>query len=139
MKLNLKLSLGLAVLALALVPGMGVADGVDYHPQGPKYHPEHPTHPPTSGPSPKGHAYGFYCKGFSKKHVKGKKGTPFSQCVHAMKVADGKDHITAKKACKALSKKHVKGKKGTPFSRCVKGVAQMRKERAATVSVSARA
>ncbi|MGC9219861.1 MAG: hypothetical protein ACP5H2_00750, partial [Solirubrobacteraceae bacterium] len=28
-------------------------------------------------------AYGKYCKGESKKHVAGQKGTPFSQCVTA--------------------------------------------------------
>ena len=32
----------------------------------------------------KAKAYGVHCKGESKKHVKGVKGTPFSQCVVAM-------------------------------------------------------
>ena len=65
-------------------------------------------------------AYGKRCQGLSKKHVKGQKGTPFSQCVVAMaQLASGKA-TSPKAACKKLSKKHVKGKKGTPFSRCVK-------------------
>jgi hypothetical protein len=63
MKLHPKLALGLAVLALGLLPAL--AGAVSYQP--PEYQPEHPTKPT---PEPKGHAYGFYCKGFSKKHVK---------------------------------------------------------------------
>jgi hypothetical protein len=130
MKLHTMLVSGLAVLALGLVPAIGTAGGPDYG--GPSYHPEHPTHPAT----PKGKAYGFYCHGQSKKHVKGEKGTAFSRCVKAMARADGNGELKPKKACKGLSKKHVKGEKGTPFSRCVKGVAQMRREKALTVAGS---
>lgn len=134
MKLHLKLVIGLAVLALGLVPAIGMADGPTYAPEGPNYQPENtPKGPKTP---PKGHAYGYYCRGESKKHVKGEKGTAFSQCVKAMAQADKNEKVTAKKACKELSKKHVKGQKGTPFSICVKGVAQMRKEKAATVGAS---
>jgi hypothetical protein len=84
---------------------------------------------PTPGPKApakaKGKAYGRYCQGESKKHIKGEKGTPFSQCVTAMaKLANDKAD-TPKAACKALSKKHVKGHKGTPFSICVKGGKQL--------------
>jgi hypothetical protein len=140
MKLHSKIVAGLAVLALGLLPA--AAGAVSYHPEyqpehpsHPGYHPEPPSHPPTA---PKGHAYGYYCKGFSKKHVKGEKGTPFSQCVHAMKQADNNDDMKAKKACKAFKgQKHVKGQKGTPFSRCIKGVNQLRREQAATVATSA--
>jgi hypothetical protein len=129
MKLQLKLALGLAVLALGLVPAL--AGATSYQPE---YQPEHPPHPT----APKGHAYGFYCKGFSKKHVKGEQGTPFSQCVHAMKVADHNDDVSARKACKAFKgQKHTAhGDKGTAFSRCIKGVNQLRREEAATVSAS---
>lgn len=133
MKLHSKLVTGLALLAMGLLPA--TAGAVSYHPD---YHPDHPPHPTTT---PKGHAYGYWCKqqGFSKKHVKGQKGTPFSQCVRALKAADRKDKMTAKKACKALKgQKHKPhGEKGTAFSRCVKSVAQMRKEQAATVTASA--
>ena len=130
MKLHLKLSLVLAVLSLGLLPAM--AGAVSYQPE---YQPEKP--PKTH--APKGKAYGYYCKGQSKKHVKGEKGTAFSRCVKALARADKNEDLHPKKACKGLSKKHVKGKgseKGTAFSRCVKAVNQMRKEEAATVTTS---
>ena len=98
MKLRTMFALGLAVFALGAIPATGMADGVTYQPEGPKYQPDKPPHPPKGTP-PKGKAYGYYCKGQSKKHVK--------------------------------------GEKGTAFSRCVKGVNQMRKEQAATVTTSA--
>ncbi|HEX6781803.1 MAG TPA: hypothetical protein VF125_07210 [Solirubrobacterales bacterium] len=126
--------MGLAIFSLALIPGMAAADPPEYHPEGPKYQPEHPPQGPKT--APKGKAYGYYCRGQSKKHVKGEKGTAFSRCVKAMAQADKNDGVTAKKACKALSKKHVKGEKGTPFSRCVKGVNQLRREEAAAVASS---
>jgi len=137
MKLRTILVMGLAMLAMALVPAVGTADGPNYQPEGPNYHPEQPNHPP-QGPksAPKGHAYGYYCRGQSKKHVKGEKGTAFSLCVKAMAQADKNDDLNAKKACKTLSKKHVKGVKGTPFTKCVHGVNQLRREEAATVSAS---
>jgi hypothetical protein len=120
MKLHLKLTLAVAALALAVVPAAAIA-APSYQPEGPKYQP---------APPPHAKAYGKRCQelGYSKKHVKGEKGTPFSRCVKAMARADRNSDLKPKKACKALSKKHVKGQKGTPFSRCVKGVAQMRKE-----------
>ena len=130
MKLRRMFLLGLAVLSLGVMPAM--AGAVSYHPD---YKPDHPPKGPKS--EPQGKAYGYHCRGLSKKHVKGEKGTPFSQCVKALARADKNPDLTAKKACKALSKKHVKGQKGTPFSRCVKGVAQLRKEEAAAVAGSA--
>lgn len=135
MKLRTKLASGLALLSLCLVPTAGIANGVDYTPQGPKYHPDKPKPAHPHG-EPKGKAYGYHCKGQSKKHVKGEKGTAFSRCVKAMARADKNSNLHPKKACKALSKKHVKGQKGTAFSRCVKGVNQMRREHAATVATS---
>jgi hypothetical protein len=119
MKLQSKIALGLIALVVGLVPVAAAAGS------GPDYAPEKPTHPP------KGHGYGYYCKGESKKHVKGAKGTPFSQCVTAASRADHNADLTAREACKPLSKKHVKGAQGTPFSVCVKGVAQMREDKAA--------
>jgi hypothetical protein len=79
----------------------------------------------------KAKAYGVYCRGFSKKHVKGRKGTPFSQCVTAMAKAATSQTTTAKAACKGLSKEHVRGQKGTLFSRCVVAAAQAKKEETA--------
>ncbi len=122
MKLSMKVASTLAVLALGLVPATGVASG-------PNYAPEHPTHPPHPS-TPKGKAYGKYCKGQSKEHVKGEQGTEFSRCVKAMAQADKDENLNPKKACKELSKKHVKGEKGTAFSQCVKGVNEMRKDQA---------
>ena len=137
MKLRTMLAMGLAVLSLGALPAIGMADGPDYQPtpEGPKY--EHPNHPP-QGPksAPKGKAYGYYCRGQSKKPVQGEKGTAFSRCVKAMAQADKNDNLNAKKACKSLSKKHTKGVKGSPFTKCVQGVNQMRQEEDATVSAS---
>lgn len=97
-----------------------------------------PTTPPATTPGkgkgPKAggpaKAYGFYCQGQSKKHVRGSKGTPFSQCVKAMKVLDKGETTSPKVACKSLSKKHVRGTKGTPFSRCVSGGEQLLADKA---------
>ena len=68
-------------------------------------HPEHPDKAkgPKAGKVSKAKAYGKYCKGQSKKHVKGQKGTDFSRCVNAMAKADRDDSVAARKACKALS------------------------------------
>jgi hypothetical protein len=67
----------------------------------------------------KAKAYGRYCQGFSKKHVAGTPGTPFSRCVTAMaKLATHKSD-SPREACRNQSKKHVSGEKGTPHSRCV--------------------
>jgi hypothetical protein len=129
MKLHPKLIVGLAVLAMGLLPAM--AGAVSYQPE---YHPETPKGPKSP---PKGHAYGYWCRGESKKHVKGQKGTAFSRCVLAHKRAANQPNLTAKQACKGLSKKHTPhGDKGTAFSRCVKTVAQQRKEEAATVTTT---
>ena len=79
------------------------------------------------GQPPRGHAYGYYCQGVSKKHVKGQKGTPFSQCVKAMKALDTGKTKSPAKACKALSKKKPPKVKGTnrrgksPYAKCVSG------------------
>lgn len=138
MKLRMRLILGLAVLALGALPAMAAADGPTYQPpEGPHYQPEHPNHPP-QGPkaTPQGNAYGYHCRGQSKKHVKGEKGTAFSRCVKALAQADKNESLHPKKACKALSKKHVKGEKGTAFSRCVRAVNEMRREEAAMVTAS---
>jgi hypothetical protein len=120
MKLRSKLAAGLVALSMGAVPTVAGATGPTYAPE----HPTHPTHPTTS---PKGHAYGYYCKGKSKKHVKGEKGTEFSQCVATLKQADNKD-LTPKQACKDESKEHVKGEKGTAYSNCVKTVAHMQRD-----------
>jgi hypothetical protein len=116
-----------ATVALLLTPAAALAGGPEYAPE----HPTHPTHP-TPGPKAslpeKAKAYGVYCRGFSKKHVRGHKGTPFSNCVTAMAKASTVPKTTAKAACKGFSKTHVKGQKGTEFSRCVVAAAKAKKE-----------
>jgi hypothetical protein len=132
MKFQGKLAIIPAVLALSAAPAVALADA-----------PSHPTGPPatvttgkptTPGPKAslpaKAKAYGTYCKGESRKHVAGMKGTPFSQCVTAMaKLAKGTTS-SARTACKAESKKHVSGEKGTPFSRCVSAAAKLKADQA---------
>jgi hypothetical protein len=136
MKLQIKIAMVLGALALAVAPAMapasqptnpGQGQGKS---QGPKYEPE-TSAPEVPGPGAtlpeKAKAYGVHCQGESKKHVKGEKGTPFSQCVTAMAKAATNDDLTPRQACNDLSKKHVKGEKGTPFSRCVVAAAKLRK------------
>jgi hypothetical protein len=87
-------------------------------------------HPPASHaqkPASQPKAYGKLCQGESKQHVKGQKGTPFSQCVTAMAhLAKGTSKSPAK-ACSTLSKKHVKGQRRTPYAACVVAGAQLLK------------
>lgn len=124
-----KIAVLAGALTLASTPSAALAQGGEYAPAPPE-HPAHPAHP-TPGPKAslpeKAKAYGVYCRGFSKKHVKGEKGTPFSRCVTAMAKATTNDNTTTREACRGLSKKHVKGAKGTPFSRCVVAAAQAKK------------
>jgi hypothetical protein len=67
----------------------------------------------------KARAYGRYCQGFSKKHVSGTPGTPFSRCVTAMAKLATNRSDSPREACRNFSRKHVAGEKGTPYSRCV--------------------
>jgi hypothetical protein len=127
----------LAALALMATPGLALAaDSAKGKPENPgksaergKGHQKAAEQPgPKAAPKAKARAYGKYCQGQSKKHVKGQKGTPFSQCVTAMAKLAKDERVKAKAACKDLSKKHVKGQKGTPFSQCIKAAAQLRKD-----------
>jgi len=131
MNLMTKAAALLATSAMLIAPAAALAEGPTYAPA----HPTHPTHPahPTPGPNASlpelAKAYGARCKGFSKKHEQGTKGTPFSNCVKAMAIA-ASTKKTAKAACKGLPKEHVAGKKGTEFSRCVVAAAKVKKEAA---------
>jgi hypothetical protein len=135
MDIKRKIAVLIGVAALMLTPAAAFAGGPEYAPEHPA-HPTHPYHPTTPGPkSPlpeKAKAYGVYCRGFSKQHVDGQTGTPFSQCVNAMAKAASSPQKTAKAACKGFSKNHVKGQKGTPFARCVVAAAQVKKDVAST-------
>ena len=73
----------------------------------------------------KAKAYGSYCQNQSKRHVAGRSGTPFSQCVTAMaKLATGAT-TSPRAACATMSKAHLAGEQGTPFSRCVAAGAKL--------------
>jgi hypothetical protein len=136
MKLQFRIALIVGALALATVPAASLADQPaepgNGHGQakGPQYNPEPPTPGPGAGLPEKAKAYGVYCQGESKKHVKGEKGTAFSQCVTAMAKAATNANVTPRQACKGTSKKHVKGEKGTPYSRCVVAAAKLRSQQA---------
>lgn len=91
-------------------------------------HKEGHTPGPKADHASKAKAYGKLCQGQSKKHVKGVKGTPFSNCVNAMAKVATDDEVSPRNACKPLSKKHVKGEKGTPFSRCVVAAQELKRD-----------
>src|SRR4051812_15380768 len=100
MKVRNRVVTVVAALAIAAIPTVAFAGNGNGHGNG---------NNGTTGPTgakhqPRGHAYGFYCQGQSKKHVKGQKGTPFSQCVHAMKLLASGQTTNPAKACAALSK-----------------------------------
>jgi hypothetical protein len=85
--------------------------------------------PETPGPHAslpaKARAYGKYCQGFSKKHVAGTPGTPFSKCVTDMAKLATNHSSSPRNACRDQSKHHVHGEKGTAFSRCVAAGAKL--------------
>jgi hypothetical protein len=135
--MRLKTTIALLTCAFALSATSALATQPEGAPpygkgqgNGPTYTPGNPTPGPKAGLPEKAKAYGRYCQGESKKHVKGEKGTAFSRCVTAMARAANNDNLSPGQACKGTSRKHVKGEKGTPFSRCVKAAAQLRKEQA---------
>jgi hypothetical protein len=130
MKLMVKIALVTGALALAC-GGAALAAQPEGVPKGngPVYTPADPPTPgPKDGLPSQAKAYGRYCKGESKKHVKGEQGTEFSRCVKNMAQAVKQDHKAPGQICKGESKKHVKGEKGTAFSRCVKAVVQLRRD-----------
>jgi hypothetical protein len=137
MKFALKISLITAAMALMLCGANALAAGKPAgtpphgkgHGNGPVYTPGDPGNPtpgPKAGLPAKAKAYGRYCKGESRKHVKGEKGTAFSRCVTAMAKAANHPNMSPGRACKGESRKHVKGEKGTPFSHCVMAAAHLK-------------
>lgn len=131
MKTMLKLALVTAALALACggaALAAGQPEGSPPYGKGPSYTPSEPTPGPKAGLPAKAKAYGRYCQGESKKHVKGEKGTEFSRCVTNMAQAATHKNMAPGQVCKGESRKHVKGEKGTAFSRCVKDVNDLRKK-----------
>jgi hypothetical protein len=119
-----------AMAALLVVPSAAVAVGPPTDPGGGHKlagtaHPTADANSGTDTPRPdapasaKAKAYGKHCRGESKKHVKGEKGTAFSRCVTAMAKAATGEATSARAACAEMSRKHTAGEHGTPFSRCV--------------------
>jgi hypothetical protein len=131
MKFKTKIAALLGASALLVAPTAALAEGPTYAPAPAPKHPKKPLPGPGASMPEKAKAYGVYCKGFSKKHVKGQKLTPFSHCVTAMATA-ASTKKTAQLACTGFSKEHVKGAKGTEFSRCVTAAAKVKKKAAAS-------
>ena len=127
MKILIKTAITTAIVALVAAPAMANETPT---PNGNGT--EHVAKVKTPGPHAsfpsKAKAYGKYCQGFSKKHVAGTKGTPFSRCVNAMARLGSGRIDSPHMACRDLSKKHVAGTKGTPFSRCVSAGAKLLKD-----------
>jgi hypothetical protein len=127
MKSHLKLIIAAAAVAL-FVPAMALATANEHangHAQNGPTGNTGPTGPEYT-PAPQGNAYGVACKGESKEHHAGEKGTAFSRCVTTMAHAAHHPNQAPGQVCKGKSKKHVKGEKGTEFSRCVHDVVKLR-------------
>ena len=136
MKLQRKLLMVFAAMALGAAPAVALAAGHGDHSTGrPSSTP--PTNqgtahkPSTPGPNAslpaKAKAYGKNCQDQSKTHVAGTPGTPFSKCVTDMaKLASGSTD-NPRTACKDESKTHVAGTPGTPFRLCVSSGAKLLK------------
>ena len=69
-----KLVFAAAAIAL-MIPATALANNGKGQGEGPNYETAPPSH---------AKAYGKYCQGESKKHVKGEKGTEYSRCVTAV-------------------------------------------------------
>jgi hypothetical protein len=92
MKAHMTTALAIGALALAVSPtalAAGKPETLPPHGHGAangpwsEYTAGNPTPGPKAGLPAKAKAYGRYCKGESKQHVKGEKGTDFSRCVKA--------------------------------------------------------
>jgi hypothetical protein len=83
-----------------------------------------PTQQPTqtnTTTTPPAHAAGYYCKGESRRHVRGFESTPFRQCVAAMKQLRDSEGVSPREACASMTKRHFPGMKRTPYAVCVSG------------------
>jgi hypothetical protein len=89
---------------------------------------EGPQAPPAGESKSRGKAYGRYCRGASRKHGKGQKGTAFSRCVKAMAQLDKVERKSARAACKGLSKE---GGRASAFRLCVKAARKLQQDRRA--------
>ena len=131
MKLTIKTAIMAATLALVAAPAMALppqAPSNNGTGHAPSDTPSANTPGPHAGLPAKAKAYGRYCQSFSKKHVAGTPGTPFSKCVTDMAKLGSDRTDSPRKACRNQSKRHVAGQKGTPFSRCVSAGAKLLKD-----------
>lgn len=124
MKLTRNIALVMATLAFGAAPAVAIASGHGKSANAPGHTKKTANTPSTTSNTSSTKAYGRFCQAESKKHVKGMKGTPFSQCVVAAAHAAKSAKTTPKTACATELKKHVKGMKGTPFSQCVSAAAK---------------
>ena len=124
MTMLIKFAVTAAVVALVAAPAMA-HEPQGTHGQGAERSEKPKTPGPRASFPSKAKAYGHYCQGFSKKHVAGTKGTPFSRCVQAMARLGSGRTDSPRSACRDMSKRHIGGQKGTPFSRCVVAGAQL--------------
>jgi hypothetical protein len=113
MRTPLKLGAVIATFALGFAPALAIAA-----------HPNNGKHGSQSKSQANAKAFGKLCSTESKRHVAGQKGTPFTQCIAAMKKAASGKANSPGQACKGMSKKHVAGM-GTPFSQCVVAAAHL--------------
>ena len=124
--------LAAACVSLGALAPFALADQPEGKPNGPKTTTTTPatttgttpTTPAAPSQAEKKQGYGVLCKGQSKEHVKGQKGTPFSQCVTALAKIDEGETSSPAKACKTLSKKRAEGQKRSPYQLCKKAAAK---------------
>lgn len=113
------------------LPQINVPDGTDPTAtdpsQGATNTTTNPAPTPTSTPTTQDntpvltHTLGYYCKGELKRHVRGQKRTPFSQCVTAMGKLSKGSSSSAAAACRGLPRRRVSGARSTPYALCVAG------------------
>lgn len=118
MKFRYKALVLIAGIAIGVTPALATAHG---------------NAPTTSN----GKAYGKLCRGESKMHKKGVKGTPFSVCVTAAAKAHNGSTKSPGQLCAAEKKfaHHMPGQtKGTPFSDCVTAAAKAHKSGTSTTT-----
>jgi len=132
MRLKTKIAAVVGALALTASPAalaMGKPEGSPPYGHGGQKHSPGKGHARGGNEhASKAKAYGRYCKGESRKHEKGEKGTEFSRCVTNMAQAANHKAMAPGRVCKGESRKHEKGEKGTEFSRCVRNVVQLRRQ-----------
>ena len=122
MNVKTRIALLCGVLALIVAPTAALAHGVEYETETPK---QHKTPGASATTAEKAKAYGSFCSAFSRRHVAGEAGTPFSNCTTAMARA-ATTKKTGRQVCVGFSKAKLTGQKGTPFANCVSAAAKVK-------------